>query len=50
MAQLGQVIGALKPEFATKEEMGVSQFVENIRKRKRRTRGQKRDGHKRLKR
>lgn len=50
MAQLGQVIGALKPEFATKEEMGVSQFVENIRKRKRRTRGQKREGHKRLKR
>lgn len=35
MAQLGQVISALKPEFATKEEMGVSQFVENIRKRKR---------------
>ena len=50
MAQLGQVISALKPEFATKEEMGVSQFVENIRKRKRKTRGQKREGHKRLKR
>lgn len=50
MAQLGQVIGALKPEFATKEEMGVSQFVENILKRKRKTRGQKREGHKRLKR
>lgn len=49
MAQLGQVIGALKPEFATKQEMGVSQFVENILKRKRKTRGQKRQGHKRLK-
>ena len=42
MARLGQVIGTLKPEFATGEEMAVSQFVEDTRKRKRKTRHQKR--------
>lgn len=42
MAKLGQVIGTLKPEFATGEEMAVSQFVEDTRKRKRKTRHQKR--------
>ena len=47
MAKLGQVIGGLKPEFATKEEMAISQFVEDTRKRKRKTRRQKRQeqGH-----
>ena len=42
MAKLGQVIGTLKPEFATEKEMAVSQFVEDTRKRKRKTRHQKR--------
>lgn len=50
IANLGQVIGRLKPEFATREEMNVSQFVEDIRKRKHSTRRQKREGNKRLKR
>lgn len=47
MAKLGQVIGGLKPEFATEKEMAVSQFVEDTRKRKRKTRRQKRQeqGH-----
>ncbi|MHB5982346.1 hypothetical protein ACYCCC_10945 [Klebsiella pneumoniae] len=42
MVKLGQAIGGLKPEFATKEEMAISQFVEDTRKRKRKTRRQKR--------
>ncbi|HII3143652.1 TPA: hypothetical protein ACY3HI_001990 [Citrobacter braakii] len=47
MEKLGQVIGGLKPEFATGEEMAISQFVEDTRKRKRKTRRQKRQeqGH-----
>lgn len=47
MVKLGQVIGGLKPEFATKEEIAISQFVEDARKRKRKTRRQKRQeqGH-----
>ncbi|YCI27594.1 hypothetical protein M1E08_11580 [Erwinia sp. PK3-005] len=49
MAKLGQVIGALKPEFATRGEMDVSQFVEDTHKRKRKTRLQKRQKQKRPK-
>lgn len=47
MVKLGQVIGGLKPEFATKEEIAISQFVEDARKRKSKTRRQKRQeqGH-----
>ncbi|ECD4439577.1 hypothetical protein CU840_01255 [Salmonella enterica] len=42
MVKLGQAIGGLKPEFATGEEMAVSQLVEDTRKRKSKTRRQKR--------
>ncbi|ECH9490541.1 hypothetical protein ZS48_001470 [Salmonella enterica subsp. enterica] len=42
MAKLGQAIGGLKPEFATKEEIAISQFAKDTRKRKRKTRRQKR--------
>lgn len=42
MAKLGKIISGLKPEFATEEEMAVSQFVEDTRKRKRKTRRQTR--------
>lgn len=42
IAKLGQAIGGLKSEFATGEEMAVSQLVEDTRKRKRKTRRHKR--------
>lgn len=50
IAKLGQAIGGKKPEFATGEEMAVSQLVEDTRKRKRKTRRQKRQEQKHPKR